>query len=242
MTAQEVQAAAQEGAIVLDMRPPKPFAKEHVAGAVNIQFNRADLADRAEMSLPADQRYVVHAEPEPIAKAAVDILRTAGFTVLGYLEGGLKGWTAAGLPTAELPLIDVDQLKARFETYRVLDAREKFEYKYAHIPDAELLATEPPEPPPPPLPPLAVVVAVVVPPEPCVPPLALLVPPWPPLPEVPPVFVPAPPLQTCSTPSCTCTSKAMMWLHRYANTPCRTSTSQNARACSGTIRQSGYRL
>jgi hydroxyacylglutathione hydrolase len=139
MTPQEVQAVAREGAIVLDMRPPKPFAKEHVAGAVNIQFNRTDLADRAEMSLPADERYVVHAEPEPIAKAAVDILQMAGFTVLGYLEGGLKGWKTAGLPTAELPLIDVDQLKARFETYRVLDARERFEYKYAHIPNAELL-------------------------------------------------------------------------------------------------------
>jgi hydroxyacylglutathione hydrolase len=144
MTPQEVQAAQESGAVVLDMRPPKPFAKEHVPGAVNFQFNRADLAERAELSIPTDASYVVHAEPDPIAKIAVKILNDAGFTVFGHLEGGLKGWKAAGLPTAVMPLIDVDQLKAGLDTYRVLDTREGFEYRFGHIPDAELLEwTEP---------------------------------------------------------------------------------------------------
>ncbi len=144
MTPQEVHAAQEAGTVVLDMRPPKPFAKEHVPGAVNFQFNRADLAERAELSVPVDGSFVVHAEPEPIAKIAVKILSDAGFTVLGHLEGGLKGWKAAGLPTAEMPLIDVDQLKAGLDGYHVLDTREGFEYRFGHIPNAELLEwTEP---------------------------------------------------------------------------------------------------
>jgi hydroxyacylglutathione hydrolase len=144
MTPQEVQAAAQAGAVVLDMRPPKPFAKEHVPGAVNFQFNRADLADRAEMALPQEGKYIVHAEPVPIAKVAIDILTKAGFTVEGFLDGGLKVWKEAGLETEELPLIDVDQLKAGLDGYRVIDTRERFEFKYGHVPGSEVIEwTEP---------------------------------------------------------------------------------------------------
>jgi hydroxyacylglutathione hydrolase len=81
----------------------------------------------------------VHAEPDPIARVAVQILAEAGFTVQGHLEGGLKTWKAAGLPTEPLPLLDVDQLKARQAEFRVVDTREGFEYRFGHIAASELL-------------------------------------------------------------------------------------------------------
>ncbi len=144
MTPEDVRAAQADGAVVLDMRPPKPFAKEHVPGAVNIQFNRADLADRAEMSLPPEASYVVHAEPEPIAEIAVSILSQAGFTLLGYLQGGLEAWLSAGYPTVELPVIDVDALHANLGSYTVVDTREGFEFRYGHIAGSKLFEwTEP---------------------------------------------------------------------------------------------------
>ena len=144
MTPEEVQSAVAGGAVVLDMRPPKPFVTEHIPGAVNFQFNRADLADRAEMALPTDVQYVVHAEPAPIAKVAVAILDKAGFTVIGALEGGLKQWKAAGLPTEELGLMTVDELHADLDHHRVVDTREGFEYRYGHIPGSQSLVwTEP---------------------------------------------------------------------------------------------------
>ena len=139
MTPSEVRAAMAAGAVVLDMRPPKPFASEHVEDAVSFQFNRADLADRAEMALPREATFIVHAEPEPIARAGVEILSAAGFLVLGYLEGGLKAWTAAELPTQSLPLLDVDEVHERPGEFLVIDAREGFEYRFAHVPRAELL-------------------------------------------------------------------------------------------------------
>ena len=139
MTPTDVQARMAGGAVVLDMRPPKPFAAEHLPGAVNIQFNRADLADRAEMAFPRDVPAIVHAEPEPIANAAVEILQQAGFTVAGHLEGGLKAWKAASLPTETLPLLDVDQLNARLADFDIIDVRERYEYKHGHVPGARLL-------------------------------------------------------------------------------------------------------
>jgi len=140
----EVQDAVAKGAVVLDMRPPKPFAKEHVPGAVNFQFNRADLAERAEMSLPQDLTYIIHAEPDPIAKVAISILSKAGFALEGYLEGGLKQWKADGLPTKALPLLTVDELKDALDRYSVVDTRESFEFRFGHIPGSTCLEwTEP---------------------------------------------------------------------------------------------------
>jgi rhodanese-related sulfurtransferase len=139
MTPQEVQTAAASGAVVLDMRVPKVFASEHVPGAVNLQFNRADLADRAEMVFPQDLRFIVHAEPEAIAKIAVDLLAGAGFQVEGFLSGGLKAWKASGLPTAKLEVVGVDDLNGALDRVQPVDAREPFEFRHAHVPGARLL-------------------------------------------------------------------------------------------------------
>jgi len=139
MTPAEVRDAVADGAVLLDMRPPRPFAQEHVTGAINFQFNRADLVDRAEMALPKSQAFVVHAEPEPIARVAAQILTEAGYAVGGYLEGGLRAWLAAGLPTEMLPLLDVDEVRDRAAEFRVVDTREGFEFRHGHVPGAELL-------------------------------------------------------------------------------------------------------
>lgn len=139
MTPAEVEAALSGGAVVLDLRSPRPFAASHLPGALTMQFNRADLADRAELMLPARLSYVVHAEPEPIAKVAVELLSAAGFTVLGHLEGGLRAWTAEQRPTEELDVIDVDELHGALGEYLVVDAREPFEHRHGHIPGSLLL-------------------------------------------------------------------------------------------------------
>lgn len=136
MTPAEARTALDGGVVPLDLRTPRPFAREHLPGAVNLQFNRADLADRAEMLLPADRRYLVHAEPEPIARIATGILVEAGFDVAGHLAGGLKAWKDAGHPVETLEVLDVDQLHERLDELQVVDVREVFEFRHSHIPGA----------------------------------------------------------------------------------------------------------
>lgn len=140
MTPHEVQQAIAGGAVVLDMRLPRVFAKEHIPGAVNVQFNRADLVDRVEMIFPKDIRFVVHAEPEAVARLAADLLGKAGFRVEGYLEGGIKAWKDTHLPTTSLEVIAVDDVRAGSEGLQVVDARDPFEFKYGHVPGARLLS------------------------------------------------------------------------------------------------------
>lgn len=139
MTPEEVRKAQQEGSAVLDLRTPQRFAEEHLEGAVNVQFNRADLVDRAEMVLPEDLPLIMHGQPEAIAKMAAKLLSEGGFTVLGHLEGGLKAWKAAGLGTVTLPTIDVDTLHEQLDDWHVVDSREGFEYRYGRVPGSSLL-------------------------------------------------------------------------------------------------------
>lgn len=140
MTPRDVERALAAGAVLLDMRLPRVFAKEHVAGAINVQFNRADLVDRVEMVFPKDLRVIVHAEPDAIGRIAVELLKGAGFQVEGLLDGGLKAWKSAGLATSRLEVLGVDDVHDRHAQWQVVDAREPFEYKYAHVPGARLLS------------------------------------------------------------------------------------------------------
>lgn len=139
MNARQVRAAIDAGAIVLDLRPARLFAAGHLPGAINLQFNRADLGDRATMALPKTLELIVHAEPEPAARVSALILDEVGFSVAGYLEGGLKAWRTEGFPVETIPAIDVDALHDTRIRYCVLDAREPFEYRHGHVPGAASL-------------------------------------------------------------------------------------------------------
>lgn len=139
MKPMEVRAAQAAGAAVLDLRVPRRFAQEHLEGALNVQFSRADVVDRTEMVLPRTLPLVLHGEPDAIGKVAATLLAEGGFEVLGHLEGGLAAWKGAGLGTATLPTLDVDALHAGLHAWHVVDARDRFEYRYGRVPGSSLL-------------------------------------------------------------------------------------------------------
>ena len=135
----EFLSAVAEGAIPIDMHSPFAFADEHVPGSINLQFNRADLADRAEMVLPEGLSIVLVAESDAVAAVADGILLDAGFEVKGYLSGGLQAFKRAGHSVASMPVMRVEELYENTGTFEVVDAREPFEFKFGHIPGATVL-------------------------------------------------------------------------------------------------------
>lgn len=136
---QAVETALTRGVIVLDVRPALRFAAGHIPSAVNLQFNRADLADRAQLVLPGDLEIIVHGEPEALATEAVDLLIGAGFQVAGYLRGGLAAWEGGGKHVSALRVLSVRDLHEHISDFQVIDARERHEYRQGHIEGALLL-------------------------------------------------------------------------------------------------------
>lgn len=129
-------AKVSEGAIPLDLRAPDQFARGHLPGSVCLQFGRHDLGERAELFLPKEQRYVLVMEPAALGPIAERLMQEAGYTVEGFLQGGLKGWTG---PLEEIPVALVAEVHERLrlgERLPLIDVREDFEYDWGHIGDA----------------------------------------------------------------------------------------------------------
>ena len=139
MTPTELAAAVAAGCAVIDTRPLAAFAAAHLPGAISLEFNLADLTERAELVLPKGLRAVVHAEPAATVQASIGLLEDAGLTVEGHLEGGLAAWKAAGRPVETLPFLDVEELRAALGAHLVLDVRERYEFAAGHVPGARLL-------------------------------------------------------------------------------------------------------
>lgn len=77
--AADALALVAEGAEVIDVRTPEEFDAGHLDGAVNIDYQADDFADRVE-ELPREASYVVYCASGRRATGAVEQMRDLGFT------------------------------------------------------------------------------------------------------------------------------------------------------------------
>lgn len=85
------------GLIVLDVRTPEEYASGHVADAVNVDFYRADFADRLA-DLDRDTPYLLYCRSGNRSGTTLELMRELGFTNVVDVDGGIVAWAAAGLP------------------------------------------------------------------------------------------------------------------------------------------------
>ena len=82
---------------ILDVRTAKEFADGHVAGAVNIDVNQADFAQKID-ELDRSKTYIVYCRSGRRSSKAVGIMATKGFKNLYNISDGFLGWNKNGLP------------------------------------------------------------------------------------------------------------------------------------------------
>jgi len=78
---------------LIDARDADQFAKEHIPGAVNIEWRQA-LARRAE--LPKDKPVLIYCNTGSLSAQAGFALRVAGMENVRILQGGFAEWKAKG--------------------------------------------------------------------------------------------------------------------------------------------------
>lgn len=78
---------------VVDARDAAQFAREHIPGAVNIEWRQA-VARRAE--LPTDRMVVVYCNSGSLSAQAVFALRLLGHDNVKVLQDGFDGWKKKG--------------------------------------------------------------------------------------------------------------------------------------------------
>ena len=82
-------------AIVVDVREPGEFAREHIDGARSFPLSAFDPS-----RLPRDRRLVLCCQSGARSSRALAQLEAAGLTNVAHLDGGLAAWKAAHLPVS----------------------------------------------------------------------------------------------------------------------------------------------
>ena len=88
---------ADSNIAILDVRTAKEFADGHVVGAVNIDVNQADFAQKIDQ-LDRSKTYIVYCRSGRRSSKAVGIMSAKGFKNLYNVSDGFVGWSKNGLP------------------------------------------------------------------------------------------------------------------------------------------------
>jgi rhodanese-related sulfurtransferase len=79
---------------IIDVRDRHTYNHGHISGAISIPLD--DLADRAKSSLHKERHIYVYGEHDAHTAHAAQTLRSAGFTDVSEIQGGLNAWKTVG--------------------------------------------------------------------------------------------------------------------------------------------------
>jgi hydroxyacylglutathione hydrolase len=126
-------------ALILDVRTEVDFAKAHIPNSIFIGLNGGFAPWVGELIVDVQQPILLIA-PEGKEEEAVTRLSRVGFdNTLGYLDGGIEAWIAAGKETDNVTSIPATEFKEKFADVKslVFDVRKESEFAANHAEDAK---------------------------------------------------------------------------------------------------------
>ena len=137
--------ANHEGALVLDTRSEAEFVKGFIPNSIFIGLD-GSFAGWVGTLITDIQQPIVLVTDEGRAEEAVTRLARVGYdNVLGYLEGGLTAWKAAGKDVDTLEEVNATQLAEAInagEALNIVDVRKPTEYQSEHVEGAQNVALD----------------------------------------------------------------------------------------------------
>lgn len=98
-----VAALDPEAVLLLDVRTPREYAKNHVPRALNVPIRELPMRIEEVRIVAAGRPIVVYCEAGRRADSAVEVLANAGVLNTRRLSGDFPAWLAAGLRTEQEP-------------------------------------------------------------------------------------------------------------------------------------------
>ncbi len=134
LSEEELTAAFQDGATVVDIRPPSAFGAGHYPGSINIGVGGPSFSTWTGFLIPGGSPIAIVLDSEKdVAKAKLELARIGFDNVVGYSK-------AISLTKTEtLTQISVEELKKNLqgEPPLLLDVRTPTEWRTQHIESAE---------------------------------------------------------------------------------------------------------
>ena len=119
----------------MDVRTQKDFIENHIPGALFIGLN-GGFAPWVGALISNIKQDILLVVPEGKSEEAITRLARVGYDyALGYLEGGMQAWIAAGKTSEQLTSISSIEFQQRTkkEVLSVLDVRKQGEYNTMHL-------------------------------------------------------------------------------------------------------------
>jgi glyoxylase-like metal-dependent hydrolase (beta-lactamase superfamily II) len=139
LTPAEVHQLAQPSALILDVRPSAAFGAGHILGAINIGLGGQFASWAGSLIAPETPIIIIAEEVAQVDEAVTRLARVGIESVKGFLGGGMYAWNQAGLATASLAQMPVDELHHQIEErsdVQIVDVRQPAEYRSGHLPQA----------------------------------------------------------------------------------------------------------
>jgi glyoxylase-like metal-dependent hydrolase (beta-lactamase superfamily II)/rhodanese-related sulfurtransferase len=136
--------ANHKSALVLDVRPQADFIKSHIPNSIFIGLNGA-FAPWVGALITDIKQPIILVVPEGQSEETVTRLSRVGYdNTLGYLEGGMGAWIAAGKDIETLESISAETFENKVKSGRVniLDVRKDGEYTSSHLENAQHFALD----------------------------------------------------------------------------------------------------
>lgn len=134
------EAAANEtGAVVIDTRAAAEFKDAFIPNSINIGL-KGDFAPWVGTLITDIQQPILFVATAGTEQEVITRLSRVGYdNILGYLEGGLEVWQAAGKETDSITSIAAETFAKKFqnENLVVKDVRKTTEFEPEHLADAE---------------------------------------------------------------------------------------------------------
>ncbi|MES2416821.1 MAG: MBL fold metallo-hydrolase [Bacteroidota bacterium] len=128
--------ANQTGALILDTRDPQRFAKAFIPNSINIGLNGQFAPWVGALITDLKQELLLITDEGKAEEAITRLARVGYDNTIGYLDGGIDAWSAAGKEIDKISSIsaqDFEKVVDSQEAINALDVRKPGEYEAEHL-------------------------------------------------------------------------------------------------------------
>lgn len=128
--------ANQIGALILDTRDPQVFAKGFIPNSINIGLNGQFAPWVGALITDLKQELLLVTEEGKAEEAITRLARVGYDNTIGYLEGGIQAWEAAGKEIDKIESISASEFENIINSNpsaHALDVRKPGEYEAEHL-------------------------------------------------------------------------------------------------------------
>ena len=129
----------ETGAIILDLRKPEEFAREHIPGSIFIGLDGNFAPWVGELIIDVKQPLVLIVDPSREEEAIIRLSRVGFDNILGVLKGGIEAWRKNSKEVDNIKSMPANDFAKIFDIAKdnVFDVRKKSEFKSKHILNAQ---------------------------------------------------------------------------------------------------------